>query len=1424
MSETSDWLPATKAQLGIWLGQQKNPHSSIYVASEALWLDPKLDLDVWHQAVERVIQASTTLWLTYQWRTVGTSDNSGLYFRINKPESVELPILSDGLAPHMLVNHLLSNFDLQNPPWFQVGLSRQPQGQWLFVLSAHHLALDGHGFNLLMQTVLNQYETRLQSGQWPPVPFGDFITAINECKQFSASGLWQRSAQFWQQKLAPIEKVARFKDPQSPNFKGTQNVSSDGIIDLNFSLALDQIVNIQKSSQALNLAWHEWLYCTLAVTLHRWSNSSQIILGLVQMMRLGSEFNRTPGMAMNINPLPIQVDTKQTNSLLAWVEATKQANHDISPHRYFRYEDIQQQLKSNEAFSNGVFGPVINLMPFKLDPLEKSLTRRVLHAGPVEDLAFNLYVDVEDNKLQSLTLSLAGSGDRYAYSDLDSIADCWLETIAAMTNLETKDIPPFSRNLSWLSGPSQTTQPLFPQRLLEIVRSNGGKKAVQLGDSHLSYDSLLQRVNGACNDINKQRLELQEFHLIAIRLPRSLELVVTVLACQFLGIGFVILDEQENPRESLKKLKRLNINLVVSNMTDHFGSSIKVITPSLTSTPVLLGAGEKLISDPTKTAYCIFTSGSTGVPKAIAINHQALADFCNSASITYGFTANDRILQFATATFDTFIEELFVGLWVGATVCLRSDDCIESFEAFNEFLHRQQITQLDLPTAFWHEWVQWLSQQAVTDSAALQTLHHLKGVIIGGEAVRADCLDQWLALPSDQHNLLWNSYGPSEATVVATVNQVTSTDGHCIGVPLPGRDIAIVDTEGHIVVEGEEGELVILGQSLATEYIGQPMLTHNKFQYFQHSNSSIRQRGYRTGDKAVIRKGKVFYLGRLDHEVKIRGKRVNLLALEQAIAENKMIKEVCAVLSATSSNNELHAHVVCNKDIDPVVGKDSILAELVRQHPGAVLPHQIWFHDALPKTPSGKIARKPLEHWSPAPSQPKPFTEKEQQVVEVWQQILGTPIQSVHEDFFKSGGDSISAIRLVSELNKHMDTQLKTSQIFSTPTAYQLAKLLESKGNGEDILKSTDFKSHGEFTLSHPVAPRNAKTGVLLTGATGYFGIHILHHLLLTTESTIFCLVRANSVFAGRQRLLKQLDSFQLKLTPKTNLAERVKVVCGDLAEPDLAIASSTLASVKGSIGHIIHSGASVSVLQDYGSLKSANVDSTQWLANLAAEVGAQLLHISTISVALGPQVNPNDGFVPAHDGLKDGYQQSKWVAETNLANASNQGLPVKVIRLPRISPPIRQPFHRINNQDISWSIVSASVLVGAKPDVQFLEPWTPVDLAADWLGQQLHSKADANLQTLFFGHQVSLDDLFSVAATACGPLPSLPLPQWLEKLTKANNPELTAIATVMEGFKPAVPEAKPITLAALTSDHDSDSQLEPYLARWFKVGSGKSQ
>ena len=732
------------------------------------------------------------------------------------------------------------------------------------------------------------------------------------------------------------------------------------------------------------------------------------------------------------------------------------------------------------------------------------------------------------------------------------------------------------------------------------------------------------------------------------------------------------------------------------------------------------------------TAYVLFTSGSTGVPKGVVVEREALRTYLAWGAGAYPEAAGTALLHTAP-TFDLSLTSQLVPLVLGGTISiadLRTDDLTD--EDRPDFM---KVTPSHLPLM----------------TAGPPGASPTGRLVVGGEQLVGDVLDAWRCRYPGA--VVTNDYGPTETTVncielVLAPDEPTPAGTVAIGVPLPGNTVLLLDRFLEPVPPGVEGELYVGGGGLARGY-DLPTVSAHRFVCDPHGLPG--ERIYRTGDLAVWRNdGSLQLTGRADRQVKVRGHRVELDEVEAALSTAPAVGQVMVLLTGASNRTRLDAFAVVRPLVDDGTGpatpeevRQQLRAAAEQALPRAVRPSRYVLLPAMPLTTHGKVDAAALRAFAGIGDDlgedtaggrgpgARARSHLEERVCRLVADVLRVADVAPDDDFFDRGGHSLLALQLVHRMSEALGVEVPLSAVFATPTpAGLVAGLLRTGAMHDDgaalradldaLLPAAAGRAPRPAAPS-PVPPRT----ILLTGATGFLGSHLLAALLADPSRHVVCLVRGEDDLDARSRLAAALTAAELLPgTGPDDLLRRVTVWAGDLTRPHAGLDGRRRAVITESVDAVVHSAAAVGFLVPYPRLREANVLAVAELLRMCeGERPIAFHHISTSSCAVpasgaaGHTVRDGD-VLALQDVAPNGYVQSKWVAEQIVLAARAHGVRATVHRPGRISAARTTGVSPVH--DALWTVLDAVERLGAVPrealdraDEMFFDLVAVDDLAA---------------------------------------------------------------------------------------------------------------
>lgn len=578
-------------------------------------------------------------------------------------------------------------------------------------------------------------------------------------------------------------------------------------------------------------------------------------------------------------------------------------------------------------------------------------------------------------------------------------------------------------------------------RIAQTALAHPHETAVIAPDGRLTYEALEQRANRLARHL--QSLGVGPEARVGVHLPRGTDELVTLLATLKAGGAYVPLD----PAQPMDRLQLIVEDASPQVLVTHRGMPLATATGVRTllldrlssELDALDPMSLELSYDPAQLAYVLFTSGSTGRPKGVEIPRGAFANFLRSMAHTPGLGRSDRLLAITTTMFDIAGLELFLPLWVGATVQIVDRETAVDPKRLRRVLEREPVTVMQATPATWRL----LLEAGWRGNGRLR-------IFCGGEALSVDLARRLVECSSE----LWNLYGPTETTVWSTVARIEpNVESITIGRPIDHTQIYIFDAARQVVPIGVVGELCIGGRGLARGYRGRADLTADRF--VQNPYGPPGDRIYRTGDLArMLDSGEVECLGRLDHQVKIRGFRVELGEIEAVLRSADGVGDVVVVARRSSDQDvSLAAYYTGTAD------RTALQHKAVARLPQYMQPSAYVRLGAFPLNANGKVDRKALpdpEEEAPPMSQLKlPCDDAEARIAAIWRDVLDVSAVGVDQDFFALGGSSPLALEVRNRIEKELAIEMPLRLLFESPTVENVARALGSAHNLDEPIVVT---------------------------------------------------------------------------------------------------------------------------------------------------------------------------------------------------------------------------------------------------------------------------------------------------------------------------------------------------------------------------------
>ena len=693
---------------------------------------------------------------------------------------------------------------------------------------------------------------------------------------------------------------------------------------------------------------------------------------------------------------------------------------------------------------------------------------------------------------------------------------------------------------------------------------------------------------------------------------------------------------------------------------------------------------QEVIVDAEDTAYIIFTSGTTGVPKGVMISHKSIGNFVSAQAKAMCVNTGSVVLNFAPLSFDTSFSEWGVALAAGARLCFSEyKDNTEAVFNLVKDIDRYSVTHA-------------IMTPSLISTLDPESISSLQVLVSAGEPCSNELIKRFANRLS-----FFNACGPTETTVGTNICLMKDYyDSTFVGKALPGVNEYIVDKYNNFLPYGVVGNIAIGGLCVAKGYISNKELTSERFIRIV-LNKGLEDRVYCSGDLGILRSdGNLRILGRLDKQVKIRGFRVELEEIRLAIQKLPNVEQVVVEATANMNNRQIFAYIKPTTYTNDF--SKNILKTLSGLLPFYMVPSKVKIVKSFFLNRHGKIDTSKSVVIQDTDVEAM-ITEKQafcdnvtmKRLREIWTNILDcTP--SLDSSFFECGGDSISAISMVCEVEKSFNIQLKIRDFILNPSLRNLCSLVSNKEENTYLGGETSAeKDINSYSLGSALYTSKNRNYVLLTGGSGFVGSHLLRKLILEGKK-VACFIRARSENEAKKKLERACNC---------KLHDEIKIVLGNLLEDGLGISDSDTRFIENNVEVFCHCACHVNHVLDYVSLRKVNVQGTVKLLNLAAEFGAKFLFLSALS-----SVNEVDSCGNAIEKfpkelkqklVRGGYNETKWVCEHLIQQSIKKGLIAKVVRPCSVIPTNVFDFHLLKNDHLIL-LLKDIVKTGIAPDKLF--------------------------------------------------------------------------------------------------------------------------
>ena len=1222
--EVKTAVPLSYAQTGVYFECLKNPTSTIYNIPYLLSYPEGTNAQKLADAVKRVVESHSELAVHF------TTEGDKIMQTTEQSAPVSIPVthMSDKeLATYK--NDFVRPFNLQKAPLYRFEVVTTQDGVHL-LLDVHHLLFDGGSADLLIRQISAALEGKDVENE--TYSYLDFVTdqqATEDSDSFKAS------QQFFAERLATCEGASEI--PGDLPKSDAQGLIGEAVCAVDH----DKVAAYCREQEVTPA--HLFLAAT-SLVVSRYTNNREVYLCTVSSGRSNLKIADTVGMFVNTLPLGIAIDDVSVGDFLRYTSETfdQTLRHEDYPFARIA-ADFGFRPAIAYAYQVGV------------------LSRYTLNGETIEQELLELNVPKFKINIKIESRGIVVQYDNAIYSE--RLAAALSQSIAAVVERMIQQPAEKVRHISIVSAQQEQElaalrevaagdAPLrfFHECIGHFAQTQPERDALVAIDGKFSYREMDEATT--CIAAALQARGVGERDRVALLLPRTSRLILSLFGVLKTGAAYIPCDP-EYPADRIRliledsearfiittadKMDSLPAEKAI-NVEDLIASDAEYHNPDIT---------------PDDLAYLIYTSGSTGRPKGVMLRHEGICNYL------YGHPANvfanavltdaDRVLSVTTISFDAALQDIGMAFYNGKTLVVATEEQANNPLELAQLINEQHINMVSGTPSRWQTWL--------TSDDFAKAIAGIKIVRAGGEKFSDQLLSQLRAVTKAR---IFNCYGPTEITVASNNKELTHAHQVTVGKPQLGVKEFIVDSDGNELPVGVVGELYIGGRGVARGYNNLDDMTRERFVDYHGT------RIYKSGDYAKwLPNGDVVILGRTDHQIKLRGLRIELGEIENVMLRVEGIDKVVIMIRKIGGKEHLCAYYTADHEIAP----DALKAEISKSLTQYMVPTAYRQLDAMPMTPNGKTDVKalPEPELAVTTAYEAPANDTERTFCEIFADILQMDRVGATDNFFELGGTSLVVTRVIIEADK-AGMHVAYGDVFANPTPRQLASLItgETVLNGPDEVTGFDYTAINEVLKGNTLdafrgGERRELGNVLLTGATGYLGIHILRELIDSDAQHIYCLVRGKNAEKAESRL-RTLLYYYFANAFKDLFGKRLHIVVGDVTSDfgeDLDIDT------------VFNCAAIVKHFSKGTEIEDVNIGGAQRCVDFCLKHGATLVHVSTASTRglWAGEARQGDVFTEQRlymgQFLGNKYIYSKFMAERLILDAiARHGLCAKIMRV----------------------------------------------------------------------------------------------------------------------------------------------------------------
>lgn len=1338
------FYPLSFAQKRIYYTVKLNESQTVYNTPFGILFDKLPDLAKLEQCFNTLINRHQSL------RTYFEIEKDEVVQKIKENISFKLDVLeTTNQNIEEIFDEFIKPFDLSVSPLFRAKFIKSNKLN-ILLIDMHHIICDGQSSSIFADELCKLYNG--ENLRKEDIDYIDYSVWENN---YSKTQSFDNSKTFWVNSFKngipvlnmPIQKSR----PKTQSFKGQK--------------IYGEILNIEKLfdiCKKLNTTPYMFLLSLYYVLLYKYTNQDEYVVGSPIVGRDNSQVSNILGMF--VNTLPLKATINSSISFKEFLSNVMDNCIKAFENQSYPFDEIVKNLDisrdaSNTPLFNTMFTYQNNGVP-KLELNDVSV-KYFIPDNKTSKFDFSLEISPKNSCLK---LSLEYCTDLFEQKFMEDFLKHYINifnyVVTHDLNVLIKDISILSEeekhmliydyNNTYIEYPKDKT---IVELFEEKVKESYSKNAIVFEDKSITYAELNEKSNQIARFLRKKGIKPND--VVGIMLNRSIELVTCMMGILKAGGAYLPIDPTypEDRINYIIKDSNVNILLTSSNLSINNANNIETVNVDFGKSSIydLPVQNLNIVNNPDDLAYLIYTSGSTGNPKGVMLTHKNVNNFIAATCNKIEF--KNIMVSVTTFCFDIFVLESLLPLQKGLTIVLANEEEQNIPQKLNELCLKYNVEMLQTTPS--------RMSLLISDESSIEYIKNLKVLMLGGEPLPVKLLKDLKKLTKSK---IYNMYGPTETTVWSSIKDLTNTNCITIGGPIGNTQFYILDKDRNLVSDGIEGSLFIGGDGVAKGYLHREDLTNEKFISNPYIENDII---YDTGDIAKwIFNKEMICIGRSDFQVKLRGLRIELSEIENRIMQFPHIdKTVVCIKHDTLGRDFLCAYFVSRDRVSIPELKDFLSKFL----PTYMVPNKFKQLSDFRYTPNGKIDKKALPDIELHTSDNNIIlasTPTEKKLAKIYEELLGISPISINDNFFEIGGDSMLALKLQIKLLND-NTNITYSDIFKYNTIKQLAKKIDTRiANHLDKIEEYDFtKINNLLSVNNIQNLQDLKRknigNIILTGATGFLGAHILSYILDNTNLKVYCLLRPDLSIDINTKLTKRLRYYFGDKYDKY-LGNRFFAISSDITRDGLGLDINTIDLLNKNSFCVINSAAIVKHYGDYADFEQINVKGVKNLASFCIKYNKKLIQISTVSVSgntlfdlainnnnFANDVEFNETNLYIGQSLENVYVRSKFEAEKIILESMlNYNLKALILRIGNITNRSTDgKFQPNSNENAFSNRLKAFIDLKCMPlylkDI-YVE-FSPVDNVAEAVCKSLYYSDNINVLHIYNSNHVYMKDLIGL-------------------------------------------------------------------------------